>query len=245
MPTDLTATLSIPTDLAALRRDAARIAAGIGLLLAVAALAVAPAWLGDWYVAKALAVFGLGCGLAWGALPAHRPHARFGLANAVTLLRLALIALLAAALGEPASHTTAGAAALVGLATLAALLDALDGPLARRSGAASPFGARFDMETDALLIGVLCLLALQLDRAGAWVLAAGLARYAFVVAAWRWRWLAAPLPPRTRRKAVCVLQIATLIVCLVPSIDATAARWIAGFGLAALLASFAADIRWL
>ena len=38
---------------------------------------------------------------------------------------------------------------------------------------ASAFGARFDMETDALLLLVLAALAWQFDKAGAWVLASG------------------------------------------------------------------------
>ncbi|MEP6720774.1 MAG: CDP-alcohol phosphatidyltransferase family protein [Variovorax sp.] len=253
MPTDLKAMLSShasrrPGDnagLTALRHDAARTVAAIGLLLACAALAAAQAWLGDWYAVKALAVFGLGCALAWRALPAHRPHACFGSANAVTLLRLALIAMLAASIGEAAGSLPAGAWAMVGVATVAALLDAVDGPLARRSGSASAFGARFDMETDALLILVLCVLAVQMGKVGPWILLAGLLRYGFVAAAAPWPWLAHPLPPRMLRKVICVVQTVTLIVCLAPWVDASAARWIAGAGLAALLYSFISDIRWL
>ena len=90
------------------------------------------------------------------------------------------MALLAAALGEP--HTTALAWAATALAILTSALDGVDGWLARRSTLASAFGARFDMETDALLIMVLSALAWRWDRAGAWVLACGLMRYAFVAA---------------------------------------------------------------
>ena len=39
------------------------------------------------------------------------------------------------------------------------LLDGVDGRLARKYGASSRFGARFDMEVDAVLICVLALLA--------------------------------------------------------------------------------------
>ena len=46
------------------------------------------------------------------------------------------------------------------------------------------------METDALLVLVLCLLVLHFDKAGAWILAAGLMRYAFVLATKLWPWLA-------------------------------------------------------
>ena len=39
---------------------------------------------------------------------------------------------------------------LVALAAVALVLDAVDGRVARRTGTVSPFGARFDMEVDAV-----------------------------------------------------------------------------------------------
>ncbi|MEZ5583441.1 MAG: CDP-alcohol phosphatidyltransferase family protein [Candidatus Competibacteraceae bacterium] len=62
------------------------------------------------------------------------------------------------------------------------LLDGVDGWLARRSNTVSDFGARFDMETDALLIAVLALLVWRLDKVGVWILLAGALRYLFVAA---------------------------------------------------------------
>ena len=53
---------------------------------------------------------------------------------------------------------------------VAAVSDVLDGWLARRHGTAADFGARFDMETDALLILLLSVLCLRYDKAGAWIL---------------------------------------------------------------------------
>lgn len=228
----------------ALRRDAARAigAAALGLLGAVA-LVSAATHLSAWFGVKALALFAGAAVCVWRGLQAHVPHARFGAANLVTLLRLALIALLAAGLGEPVTPAVAWTA--LGLSTVAAVLDAVDGPLARRSRQASAFGARFDMETDALLILVLSLLVYALGQAGAWVLAAGALRYAFVLAAWPCPWLAAPLPPSLRRKTVCVVQIVTLIVCLAPIVPPAWSQWIAAAGLAALVWSFAVDTLWL
>ncbi len=63
---------------------------------------------------------------------------------------------------------------LVGLGVVAVALDGVDGVLARSRNEASAFGARFDMETDALLILVLAALVWQHGKAGAWILAAGL-----------------------------------------------------------------------
>jgi phosphatidylglycerophosphate synthase len=232
--------------LAALRRDAWREAVPCGLLLA--ALAAGLAVLGDlgaWFGFKALAVFGAAFACVLHGLPAHAPNARFGAANRVTLARLALIALLAAGIGEALAGAPAMAWGAVVVATVAALLDALDGPLARAGGLASEFGARFDMETDALLVLVLCLLVFHFGKAGAWVLLAGLMRYVFVLAAWRLPWMARQLMPSWRRKAVCVVQITSLIVCLGPVIEAPWSRLLAAASLALLSASFAADVLWL
>ncbi len=204
-----------------------------------------------WYPVRALIFFAIAVLLMMAGLKAHRPqghhpHAlRFGFANAVTLCRVAVIALLAAGAGEALAGSRTLAWGAVGLATAAALLDAIDGPLARRSGLASAFGARFDMETDALLVLVLCLLLVHFGKVGNWILAAGLLRYAFVAAGWIWRWLAEPLAPSGRRKAVCVFQIVTLIVALGPIVDRPASGWIAATGLAALTISFAIDAVWL
>lgn len=243
---DTTPMSPLPPHRAALRRDTAVALAATALALLVpAAAAAGAAGLGSGYVAKVLALFGLGAACIWRGLAAHAPHRRFGAANGITLLRLALVALLAAAVGEPLAHSTAWAWAAVGLSTLAALLDAADGPLARARGQASAFGARFDMETDALLIGVLSLLVLQFGKAGAWVLAAGGMRYAFVLAALAWPWLNHPLPPSWRRKTVCVVQIVALIVCLGPIVVPAVSGALAAASLALLAWSFAVDIAWL
>ncbi len=224
-------------------RDAALVALALG---ALAAPLGAAAGFGAGFVATALALFALALPLVDRGLVAHHPHRRFGAANRVTLLRLALVLGLLAAATQPAlAGSAARAWALVAIATLAALLDAVDGALARASGLASDFGARFDMETDALLMLVLCLLLLRLGQAGAWVLAAGGMRYAFVAAAALQPWLARPLPPSRRRQAVCVLQIVSLIVGLAPIVPPLAAGALAAAGLVALTASFAADVAWL
>jgi phosphatidylglycerophosphate synthase len=129
------------------------------------------------------------------------------------------------------------------LATVTALLDAVDGTLARRSGLSSAFGARFDMETDAAFTLLLCALVWQAGQAGPWVLAAGLMRYAFVGAARLMPWLAAPLMPSRRRQTVCVVQITSLIICLGPIVPPELAAALAALSLALLSLSFAIDIR--
>ena len=167
----------------------------------------------------------------------------FGAANAVTLARAALAVLLAA-LGGAAATPTLGWL-LVGLGGAVVALDGADGALARRRREASAFGARFDMETDALLILVLAALVWQHGKAGAWILTAGLARYLFVAASYAWPWLGAPLPPSRRRQAVCVVQIVSLLGALLPVVAPPASAAVALAGLVTLLGSFAVDVRWL
>jgi phosphatidylglycerophosphate synthase len=235
----------------ALRRDAGRALAGTALALGLAAGALGATGFGADFVAKALAVYAVGAWLVWRGLAggAH-PHARFGAANGVTLGRLAGMAAVAALLGEavpaaPPAATPFGGWVLIVAATLIAVLDAADGALARRQGLASRFGARFDMETDAAFTLVLCALVWQAGQAGAWVLASGLMRYAFVAAAWAWPWLGGALPPSRRRQAVCVVQITALIVCLGPIVPPALATAIAALSLVLLTASFAIDIHHL
>lgn len=230
----------------ALRRDAARAVLGVGLLLGVLlALLVTALGFAPSYPLKVLVVWGAGVALTLKALPALHPHRRFGSANQVTLVRLAVACLFAGLVGEQRLADLDVAWGLIVVATVSAVADAADGPLARRQGLASDFGARFDMETDAFLLLVLSVLVWQAGQAGAWVLAAGLMRYAFVAAAARWPWLSAPLPPSWRRKAVCVVQITALIVCLGPIIPPAAASMLAALTLAALSWSFGIDIVWL
>jgi phosphatidylglycerophosphate synthase len=174
-----------------------------------------------------------------------RGHAfdRFGAANVVTTLRAALVAAAAGLIGEAPSAALAAVAAA--LALTVALLDGVDGWLARRTAMATPFGARFDMEVDAFLILVLAMLAWTLGKAGSWVVLAGAMRYLFLAAGFMWRWVSAPLPPSSRRKAICVLQIAGLAAVVSPLVTAPASVVLALLTVATLAWSFAVDTLWL
>ena len=212
-------------------------------LAAAAAVVARELALGPLYLVKTLAVFAVVAGFVLANLGAHHPFARFGPANQITLARAALVAVLAGLVGEQGGATLGGLA--FALAIIAAVLDAVDGPLARATGMASAFGARFDMETDAALLLVLAALAWQLDKAGPWVLASGLMRYAFVAAAAVAPWLGRPLPPSFRRKLVCAVQTAVLVTVLAPVLAPPLTSVLAALALALLLFSFAADVIWL
>jgi len=174
---------------------------------------------------------------------ANHPYASFGAANYVTAIRALLVTVVAGAIGEPPAPRLAATVAAVAIAV--AVMDGADGWLARRSRMTSAFGARFDMEVDALLIMALSVLAWTHGKAGAWVLASGVLRYLFVAAGWVWPWMARPLEPSTRRQTVCVIQIAALISVVSPIVTPPASTAIAAAALAALAGSFAVDTRWL
>lgn len=169
------------------------------------------------------------------------PHRYIGFCNIVTVFRLMLVSGLIATLVTPA----AGPWPIFAIASLALLLDGVDGWLARREGYVSDFGAMFDMEVDAVLALTLALLAYMGGHVGAFIILLGLPRYIFWVAQVPMPWLTADLPARFSRKLVCVVQIAVLIAVLVPVLDRPVTDVMAGLAALALVWSFALDIRWL
>lgn len=221
--------------------------AALALGIAAAAAAAALPLAGAAGAAMALAFMAAVAAIGAPRLRAFHPHDRVGPANLVTLLRAGVGALAAAALALPGGLAAAPGAAwmLTGAVTLALALDGIDGWLARRTGLASRFGARLDMEVDAALGAVLAVLALASGKAGIWVLALGFLRYGFVAAGQVWPWIAAPLPESLRRKTVCVIQIAVLSALLAPPLAPPLSGWLAAAGTLALLWSFAVDLVWL
>ena len=148
-----------------------RLAAILGLLATAALLGVVSATAG-------LGIAGWIAGLATGSAATtllvtarmRSDQPTIHPADWVTLTRAVLIAgvggLVADSFSGPVSIT-----ALVTLSTVALVLDAVDGQVARRTGTATPLGARFDAEADAFLI---LLLSIYVSQAyGGWVLVIG------------------------------------------------------------------------
>ena len=195
------------------------------------------------FLAKVLVVFAAIMGIALSRLRAHHPYPSFGIANVVTAIRAALTAIVCGCVGEP--HSTAVAAGAVAAATTATILDGVDGWLARRTQRTSAFGARFDMEVDALLILALSILVWRHEKAGAWVLVSGVLRYAFIAAGWLLPWMQRPLMPTQRARAICVIQIVALLLAMLPAVLPPASTMVAAIGVVALVYSFAVDTLWL
>lgn len=217
-------------------------AGALGLLVVTGVALAARPWLhlGAMYPGKAAALFTAMMAIAVGLVGAHHPFPRFGPANQVTLIRAILVALVASLIGEPEIPRVA-AAATAGAVVMAAL-DGVDGWLARRSRMASDFGARFDTETDALLVMVMSVLVWQHGKAGAWVLLGGLLRYAFVAAGWLLPWMRRPLRPTRRGRVIAVCHTVGLIVALAPIIPVPLSTIAVAATLTALAWSFAVDV---
>ena len=167
---------------------------------------------------------------------------RLGPAGWVTLAR-ATLAVGVAALTADSFVRDAPVALLVALAAVALALDFVDGQVARRTGTASGLGARFDGEVDAFLI--LALSVYVAPSAGAWVLAIGAARYAFLAAGWLLAWMRAPLPRRDWRKVVAATQGITLTIAAADVLPLTLTRAGLAAALALLAESFGRDVWWL
>lgn len=165
-----------------------------------------------------------------------------GPADLVTLTR-AMFACGAAALVADSFVRKPAVTALVAVAVAALVLDAVDGRVARRTGTASRFGARFDGEVDAFLMLVLSVYVAR--SAGGWVLAIGATRYLFAVAGWGLPWLRAQLPPRYWRKVVTATQGVVLTIAAAD----VEPRWLTHAALAVALSllaeSFGRDVWWL
>ncbi len=207
----------------------------VGLLAALTG--VAGLWPPSWLA-------GITFGLAgWAVLADALPRygvARLGPADYVTLTRSVLVGGVVA-LTADTTHPRGSVWPLVVVAAVALAMDAVDGKVARRTGTASEFGARFDMEVDAFLI--LVLSAFVATDLGWWVLAIGAMRYVFVAAARIWLWLGAPLPVRTSSKAVAAAQ--GIVLTLATVLPHPVAVVLVAAALAALTWSFAHDVRWL
>jgi len=127
-----------------------------------------------------------------------------------------------------------------------ALLDAVDGALARATDTTSAFGARLDTETDALALLVGSVVAVRLGATPVFYIAVGLARHGFVVGLALRQYRGNPvsaLPERESRRLLAAAQMLVLALVFVPVLDTTLSRWLATAGMVPFLLGFVRD--WL
>jgi phosphatidylglycerophosphate synthase len=163
-------------------------------------------------------------------------------ASWVTLARATLAVGVAALAADSLTNSTP-VALLVTLASVALVLDLVDGWVARRTGMETALGARFDGEVDAFLI--LALSVYVAPECGVWVLAIGAARYLFLAGEWLLPWMRAPLPPRRWRKLVAATQGVVLTVAAAGVLPLALTQALLLAALALLAASMAECVWWL
>jgi len=216
---------------------------GVALLGgAVLTLAVATVLVGITLAPLSAAVAGYVFGGIFAMVMMRRgyPHSGLGTGNNITVLRMSLVAALLAPLVGISLPW-----ALVGVATIALVLDGFDGFFARREGRVSTFGARLDMEVDSALGLILALNVWAAGVFGPLILLIGLPSYAFTVAGRFLPWLKQPLPESFPRKLVCVVQVASLIALNAPIWPTWGVLPVVAGVAVALLWSFGRDIVWL
>jgi CDP-diacylglycerol---glycerol-3-phosphate 3-phosphatidyltransferase len=161
-----------------------------------------------------------------------------GAPTRITMLRALLVAVASGFLRTPAVAAPAYSAA--------AILDSIDGRLARNRKRKTVLGSRLDMEVDAAGILVASLAGIVLGKLPLAYAAIGLARYVFVLGIAFRRWAGKSvqeLDPSRARRLIAGFQMGFLAVALWPQIPESATRFAAyPFG-AASLAMFLRD--WL
>lgn len=137
----------------------------------------------------------------------------FGPANWVTLSRATLVGCVTALIADSFEREIP-VGVLVALVAVNVVLDALDGRVARSTGTASGFGARFDLELDVFLN--LALSVYVARSVGVWVLAIETIRYAYVAAGWLLPWMRLPAPRRSWKR---IVQGSLVVVFTVAAAD--------------------------
>jgi CDP-diacylglycerol--glycerol-3-phosphate 3-phosphatidyltransferase len=166
----------------------------------------------------------------------------FGLANALTLLRGALYAVVAGFVVVRPGTDLAWVPALCYGA--GALLDKLDGTIARTIGQQTPLGARLDTAFDTFGFVAAPLVAVLWGLLPIWYLSLSAARYVFLGGIYWRRLRDRPVfdrPDSDLGKYLAGVQMAFLTVALAPPAPTPFIRTIAPLVLAPSLAVFARD----
>lgn len=169
----------------------------------------------------------------------------FGPGNALSLLRGALIVLIAGFLFSP-RPTGVLAWLPAALYVLSDFTDFFDGYLARVSDHATRLGETLDVNLDALGVLVVTLLAYQYGTLPFWYLPVGFARYLFLFGLWLRRRRGQPvyeLRPSVARRGFAGLQMGFITVMLFPVISPPASTIGAALFMTPFLVGFLYD--WL
>jgi phosphatidylglycerophosphate synthase len=132
-----------------------------------------------------------------------------GIANGITAARVLGILLLL--LFQTYLHPYA----FFVLGILILIADGLDGYYARKHHTVSEFGDFFDKETDAFFVLAFCVILMEQELIGKWVLIPGLMRYAFVLILYLFHIEHLSLSKSFRRQFVGMWFMGTIMACFV------------------------------
>ena len=140
----------------------------------------------------------------------------WNLANALTVLRIAMVPFFAWALLIDGGHSTTGRLVATALFALAAATDRLDGWLARRSGQVTNLGKLLDPIADKVLIGTALILLSYLGDLSWWVTVIILVRELGITAMRFFLLRYVVLPASRGGKLKTVLQSVAISLYLLP-----------------------------
>lgn len=129
---------------------------------------------------------------------------------------------------------------LAALAIPALLLDAVDGPVARRTGTATAAGGRYDLECDAVFVLIIAIGAALVH--GPWVLVLGMIRYLFVIVSMFVPRLRQPLAYSRLRRAIAAVQGTVLVIAITPGLPTPVNVVLLAVTIGMLLVSFGRDV---
>jgi CDP-diacylglycerol--glycerol-3-phosphate 3-phosphatidyltransferase len=169
-------------------------------------------------------------------------HGLLGLANAMTIARGALYAVVAGFVVVPSDTTLAWVPALC--YGTGAVLDRLDGALARSIGRETAIGERLDMAFDTFGFVVGALVAVLWGALPVYYLSLSAARYVYVGALRVREWRGRPVhdrPDSDLGKYLAGVQMAFVTVALAPAVPTELIHGVAPLVLAPSLAVFGRD----
>ncbi|MFC6836630.1 CDP-alcohol phosphatidyltransferase family protein [Halomarina ordinaria] len=235
------------------RRWTLAVGAGVAVIVcgALALAAVRTPVTGLWWILGAGAVLVVEASLLWRGLDANRTTREapllptLGLANGLTLVRGLALAAVAGflLLPRPVGALAWAPGALYGAA---ALLDQVDGRVARGYGRTTLLGERLDMAFDTVGLLVAPVLAVRYGQLPVWYLAVSAARYVFLAALFVRRRRGLPihdLPESPVRRPLAGVQMAVVALALSPVLGPPTTTLLATVAMVPFLAGFARD--WL
>tara|TARA_B100000029_G_scaffold499178_1_gene569186 strand:+ start:1307 stop:2020 length:714 start_codon:yes stop_codon:yes gene_type:complete len=134
---------------------------------------------------------------------------------------------------------------IIVLSLISLTLDGVDGYMAKLFNQSSKFGELFDMESDTLLMFILCLSLYLNFNSNIYILLIPVYRYIFIIMQKKIIWCRNNLPDSLRRKFICVAVTLILIASHITIFNEKIVAYMINFSIFLITFSFSKDIIWL